>query len=314
MIILLIVPALPVSAALSVPPDNYRDLFFDKSYPPIDDFDDYEYFLLILYPDSHSYRLLVSHSYFIFDELVPHSGIYDYVCYLNGNTNGVRRYNSSDGVTYTLSDANLFFSSSNFDNVIYYCNFEVVFLKQDGYWEDFSFTPDGGKFLEYYDYYNFTNYSGLNTVEISESSESSGTSWNFGDLFGGIGGILSSGFSAISNFFTNFWNGLSSSLSSLFVPSEQGMQTVRNNFANKLDFVQGFQNAFNVFNNTQGQTLNYEFTWLDGKQYAIDFSWYEDYRLNIRALSSAAFYLFAFIKCFNMISSVFRVDFYYHYR
>jgi len=306
---LLFVPSLSVSAALSAPSQNYRNLFYDKTWPPINNFDSYEYFLLFVYPDSGTYRLLVSHSYFCFEEMETYDGIYDYRCELNSNTNGVLRYNSSDGITYSSSNSNISFSSSSLSSVIYYCNFDVVFLRRDGSWEDFAFYQSQGKFLEYYDYYNFTNYSGLNEVEISESSESSsGTSWNFGDLFGGIGGILSSGFRAISDFFSNFWNGLSGALTALFIPSESGMQRIKTQLENKFDFVSSFTTAFAVFNNTEGQSLNYQFTWLDGKQYAIDFSWYAPYRLTIRSLSGSLFYFLGFWKCFKMISSVVRIN------
>lgn len=310
-----LVPSLSVSAAISPPSQNYRNLFYDKAWPPINNLDDYEYFLIFVYPDSGSYRLLVSHSYFCFDEsdsVWEYQGVsYDYHCDLNGNTNGVLRYDSSDGLTYNSSSSSLSFSSSSLINgsVIYYSNFEVCFLRKDGSWEDFAFYQSQGKFLEYYDYYNFTNYSGLNDVEISESSESSsGTSWNFGDLFGGIGGILSSGFRAISDFFSNFWNGLSGALTALFIPSESGMQRIKTQLENKFDFVSSFTTAFAVFNNTEGQSLNYQFTWLDGKQYAIDFSWYAPYRLTIRSLSGSLFYFLGFWKCFKMISSVVRIN------
>ena len=140
-----------------------------------------------------------------------------------------------------------------------------------------------------------------------------------GNFFNGLGSVLSnfftsflenyqSGLNSIVNFFSDFWNGISS----LFVPSDEfwdsdpfGIISVA--IENKFDFIEGFRTAFEVFNNTKGQTLNYEFDIL-GQHFAINFEWYEAYRLQVRSLFGTLFLVYSALRCFKMISGIFGVQ------
>ena len=293
-------PFITVYAAVETPPNDYSLVFRNKVFPSDKLL---SYYWIFYNPDSSNYRLLTSDSpfYFKYDssqslfELFSASTFY--------------RYNSSDFQSWSVVSSSLLLDSSvcslnnlSTGNFIYYTNADILFYYANGdLISNFSgYTESDGKFLQYYDYYNDTNYSGLNPHTDS--------GWNFGDLFGGISSVISSGFNSVTNFFTNFWNGLSGALTALFIPSESGMQRIKTQLENKFDFVSSFTTAFAVFNNTEGQSLNYQFTWLDGKQYSIDFSWYAPYRLMIRSLSGALFYFLGFWKCFKMISSVVRIN------
>lgn len=294
-------PCITVYAAVETPSNNYSSVFTGKVFPSDKILD---YYWIFYNPDSDNYRLVTSDSpmFFQYDS----SSSLFVLHFTSSSSPSGYRYNSSDGLVYDFSGNYLALASSvcslnnlSTGNFIYYTNSDIPFYLEDGSLiDDFSgYTETDGKFLQYYDYYNNTNFSGLNS-----------DGWNFGDLFGGISSVISSGFESVTNFFTDFWNGLSGSLTALFVPSESGMQRLKTQLENKFDFVSSFATAFAVFNNTQGQSLNYQFTWLDGNQYSIDFSWYAPYRLTIRSLSGVLFYFLGFWKCFKMISSVVRIN------
>lgn len=106
------------------------------------------------------------------------------------------------------------------------------------------------------------------------------------------------------NFFSGFWD----NLVGLFVPPASFWDDVRVAVENKFTFLAGFNTALEAWQNTQGQPLKSEFTFL-GYTWVIDLSFYEPYRLTVRSLSSALFYALAGLACLEMISSVFRVDF-----
>ena len=112
--------------------------------------------------------------------------------------------------------------------------------------------------------------------------------------------------SSIVDFISNFWD----NLVGLFIPPPDFWNS--NIFApvfvainNKFNFIQGFQNWLLIFQNTEGQPLFYQFTFM-GQTYHIDFSWYSDYRLTIRACFQAIFYVLASLKCLKLLSSAFH--------
>lgn len=106
------------------------------------------------------------------------------------------------------------------------------------------------------------------------------------------------------DFFGNFFN----NLLGLFVPPASFWADFKTNLENKFTFLAGFNNALEIIQNTEGQPFIHEFSFL-GYDWKIDLTFYEPYRLSVRALSSALFIALAGLKCFKMISSVFRVQF-----
>lgn len=112
----------------------------------------------------------------------------------------------------------------------------------------------------------------------------------------------------ITSFFTNFFT----NLSALFVLpdnyfSSSTFQPIYTAIENKFTFIAGFQNWYQIFQNTQGQTLNYSFSFMN-HSYSIDFSWYEPHRLTIRACFAAVFYVLASLKCLKLLTSCFNIN------
>lgn len=108
--------------------------------------------------------------------------------------------------------------------------------------------------------------------------------------FTGIGDRLSTishSLEALPTFLSTMWDSFTNTLKSLFIPSENywnegPLQQIKNTFMNKLGFIEGFKTAFGAMANTQGQTLNFEFEFMNHPCH-IDFSWYEAHRLTIRS-------------------------------
>lgn len=300
MILFCVLPCLS-AFALDAPEADYSSAFTGKVFPSDKILD---YYWIFYNPDSNNYRLVTSDSpmFFQYD-----SSSSLFVLYFTSSSSSPGfRYNSDDGLVYTSSGNFLALASSvcSLDNLstgsfIYYTNSDIPFYREDGSLiDDFSgYTEADGKFLQYYDYYNNTNYSGLNS-----------DGWNFGSLFGDISSLLTSGFQSITEFFSGFWSGLSDSLVSVFVPSDDFFASVSDQLEEKYNFLAAAHDILDMFDNPSSQPLSFSYTWFDGNVYSIDFTWYEPYRLSIRSLSGFLFFLLGFSKCFRMISSVFRVD------
>ena len=170
------------------------------------------------------------------------------------------------------------------------------------------------------------------TGEGDNGDDSSG--WDFGSLFNGLGNTITSGFqnalntissgyntifgwlgnilNAITNGFTAVTTALSDGLQFLFIPGDDWavdnspfarMQTT---FNNKLQFIQGFQNAFSVLSNVQGHSLDFHVD-IYGYRFVIDFSWYENYRLNVRSGLSSLFIVCAVLAVLRNILGAFGV-------
>lgn len=137
------------------------------------------------------------------------------------------------------------------------------------------------------------NTSALNSLASKADSTNGFLSniWNsIQSGFSDIGNRLSSigtCLEALPSFLSTMWDSFSNTLKSLFIPSENywnegPLQQIKNTFMNKLGFIEGFKTALGAMANTQGQTLNFEFEFMD-HPCQIDFSWYEPHRLTIRS-------------------------------
>lgn len=136
-------------------------------------------------------------------------------------------------------------------------------------------------------------------------------------MFNGIGDSLAqiwdsivNGFNSISDWLSNFWD----SFIHIFIPSDDYLSSLDSKFndfydflRSKFEFISGFENFFRLISNTEGQPLYFKFYFL-GQPYEIDFSWYEPYRLTIRSSFSALFVVFASIKIWKIVSSMFQIN------
>ena len=152
-------------------------------------------------------------------------------------------------------------------------------------------------------------FNGLgNTITSGFQNALNTISSGYSTIFGWLGDILNS----ITSGFTSVTTALSDGLEFLFIPGDDWavdnspfarMQTT---FNNKLQFIQGFQNAFSVLSNSQGQSLDFHVD-IYGYRFVIDFSWYENYRLNIRSGLSALFIVLGFLAVLRNILGAFGV-------
>lgn len=121
-------------------------------------------------------------------------------------------------------------------------------------------------------------------------------------------------FAGIPEFFASFWEGLTNILKSLFVPSEEAINSLVNSVKSHFEFVETIQETSqlikDMFNNTENLpkiTLTLpENKWYNGQVVVMDLSWYAPYKEYGDTIISAFIYVFflwrIFINLPNIIS------------